>query len=150
MYVCVLLQAAGGGKSLSALGASVAAGPYVLRANVPLQVAGIGEDLVAVLAGELQIAAVLLLVPQQVGLPVKGFRALVAAEVRVFLGIRCCRVPLHIHGQISHQSRLLTHSQTRLFHISLGLEKDRGKKEYLNFDKHREIDFYGELKLVTL
>ena len=51
--VSVLLQPAGGGERLAALGAGVAAGPDVLSTNVPLQVAGVGEHLVAVLAGEL-------------------------------------------------------------------------------------------------
>jgi hypothetical protein len=50
--VRVLLQAARGGKRFAALGTGVAAGAHVGGADVALEVAGVGEDLVAVLAGE--------------------------------------------------------------------------------------------------
>lgn len=45
MDVCVLLEARGGGEGLAALGAGVAAGARVLRADVALQVGRIGKYL---------------------------------------------------------------------------------------------------------
>ena len=49
--------------------------------DVPLQVGGIGEDFVAVLAGEPPVLAVLHLVLQEVGPPGKRLWAVLAAEL---------------------------------------------------------------------
>lgn len=43
--VLVLLEARGGGEGLATFGAGVSASPYVLRADVALQVAGVREHL---------------------------------------------------------------------------------------------------------
>lgn len=45
MNVLVLLEARGGGEGLATLGAGVSARPYVLRADVALQVARVREHL---------------------------------------------------------------------------------------------------------
>ena len=71
----VLLQAAGGGERLPALGAGVAAGAHVVGADVALQVGGVGEDLVAVLAGEPPELPVHHLVSQEVWSPGESFIA---------------------------------------------------------------------------
>ena len=88
--VGVLLEAAGRGKGLAALWACVAARPHVGRADVALQVAGVREDLVAVLAGEAAELAVHHLVAQEVGAPGEALAA-VLAHVLVSL------VPVALH-----------------------------------------------------
>ena len=69
MDVGVLLEAGGGREGLAALGAGVAAGAHVVGADVALQVRGVREDLLAVLAGEAPELAVHRLVAEEVGPP---------------------------------------------------------------------------------
>ena len=76
--VCVLLEAAGGGEGFAALWTGVAARAHVRGADVSLQVAGVREDLVAVLAGEPPELAVHHLVAQQVGAPGEPLAAVLA------------------------------------------------------------------------
>lgn len=45
MDVLVLLEARGGGEGLAAVGAGVGPRPHVLRADVPLEVAGVRKHL---------------------------------------------------------------------------------------------------------
>lgn len=54
----MLFEAAGRGKSFATLGAGVAASTHVLGSDVSLQVAGVGEHLVAVLTWELSVRVV--------------------------------------------------------------------------------------------
>ena len=84
MDVGVLLEAAGRGKGLAALGTGVAAGANVRGPDVALKVARVREDLVAVLAGEPAELAVDHLVAQEVGPPGEPFAAVLA---HVLVGI---------------------------------------------------------------
>lgn len=77
--VRVLLEPRARRERLAALGAGVAPRAHVVRANVPLKVAGVSKHLLAVLAGEAPELAVDHLVPEQVGSPRKGLGAVVAA-----------------------------------------------------------------------
>ena len=79
--VGVLLEPRGGGEGLATFRTRMAPGPHVVGPDVPLQVGGIGEDFVAVLAGEPPVLAVLHLVFQEVGPPGKRLRAVLAAEL---------------------------------------------------------------------
>jgi len=88
--VGVLLEAAGCGKGLATLGAGMAAGAHVGGADVALEVAGIREDLVAVLAREAAELAVEHLVAEEVGAPGEALAA-VLAHVLVRL------VPVALH-----------------------------------------------------
>ena len=90
MYVRVLLQPTARGKSLSTLGTRVASGPHVACANVPLQVAWVRENLVAVLAGKSSKLSVNHFVPKKVGPPRK---ALIAMFTHIFL--RLVSVAVH-------------------------------------------------------
>lgn len=65
----VLLQPGAGGERLPAFRTRVAPGPDVVRPDVTLEVARIGEDLVAVLARESAILAVNHFVPEKVWPP---------------------------------------------------------------------------------
>ena len=88
--VGVLLQPGARGEGLAALRAGVGAGADVVGADVPLEVAGVGEDLVAVLAGEAAELAVDHLVPQEVGTPGEGLVAVLALVL-----VRRVAVTLH-------------------------------------------------------
>ena len=79
--VGVLLEPRGGGEGLSTFRTRMAPGPHVVGPDVPLQVGGVGEDFVAVLAGEPPVLAVLHLVFQEVGPPGKRLWAVLAAEL---------------------------------------------------------------------
>lgn len=85
--VRVLLEAGGGGEGLSALRAGVAAGADVVGADVALQVARVGEHLVAVLAGEAAVLAVVHLVAEQVGAPREGLAAVLALVLTVLVAV---------------------------------------------------------------
>ena len=80
--VRVLLQPAARGKCLSTFGTSVAASPHVARANVPLQVAWVGEHLVAVFAGKSSELSMDHLVPKKVGSPCE---TLIAMFTHIFI-----------------------------------------------------------------
>jgi hypothetical protein len=76
--VCVLFQARARGEGLATLGARVAPGPDVMRSNMTLKIAGIGEHLVAVLAGKSSILSVNHFVSKKIGPPGKTFGAVFA------------------------------------------------------------------------
>ena len=90
MYVRVLLKPTACGKCLSTLRTGVASGPHMACANVPLQVARVGENLVAVLTGKSSKLSMDHFVPKKVGPPRK---ALIAMFTHIFL--RLVSVALH-------------------------------------------------------
>lgn len=83
MDVRVLLQARGGGERFAALGTGMRTGADMLRADVALEVAGIGEDLLAVLARVTTAVVVGDLVADEIRLPVEDFGTLVALVLAV-------------------------------------------------------------------
>ena len=76
--VGVLLQAGAGGERLAAFRAGVASSADVVGSNVTLQVARIGEDLVAVLAWKSAVLAVNHFVSQKVWSPGEALGAVLA------------------------------------------------------------------------
>ena len=73
--VCVLLEPGGCGECLSTLWTGVTPGTDMRGPDVPLEVAGVSEHLVAVLAGEFPKLTVHHLVSEQVWPPGKSFVA---------------------------------------------------------------------------
>ena len=73
--VCVLFEPGGGGECLATLWTGVTPGPDMRGPDVPLQVAGVSEHLVTVLAGESPELTVHHLVSEQVWPPGKSFVA---------------------------------------------------------------------------
>ena len=73
--VCVLLEPGGGGECLATLWTGVTPGPDMRGPDVSLQVAGVSEHLVTVLAGESPELTVHHLVSEQVWPPGKSFVA---------------------------------------------------------------------------
>ena len=71
--VGVLLEAGGGGECLAALWTGVTPGPHMRGPDVPLEVAGVSEHFVAILAGEPPELTVNHLVSEQVWPPGKTF-----------------------------------------------------------------------------
>ena len=69
----MLFESRGGSKGFAALGTGVAAGPHMIGSNVSLQIGGVGEDFVTILAGESPEFAVYHFVSQEVGAPGEGF-----------------------------------------------------------------------------
>ena len=90
VYVRVLLQPAARGKCLSTLRTGVASGSHVACANVPLQVAWVRENLVAVLTGKSSKLSMNHFVPKKVGTPGKS---LIAMFTHIFL----CLVSVAVH-----------------------------------------------------
>ena len=88
--VRVLLQPRARREGLAALGAGVAPGAHVVGADVALQVRRVGEDLLAVLAGEAAELAVHRLVAEEVGPPRERLGAVVARVL-----VRLVAVALH-------------------------------------------------------
>ena len=71
--VGVLLEAGGGGECLAALWTGVAPGPHMRGPDVPLEVAGVSEHFVAILAGKPPELTVNHLVSEQVWPPGETF-----------------------------------------------------------------------------
>ena len=73
--VSVLFKARACGKCFATFRAGVASSPDMMCSDVSLQVAGIGENLVAVFAGESSVLSMNHFVSKQVGSPCKTFGA---------------------------------------------------------------------------
>ena len=115
----VLLEPRAGGEGLAALGAGVAAGAHVVGADVALQVGGVGEDLVAVLAGEAAELAVHRLVAEQVGPPRERLGAVVARVLVRLVAVALHHVLVQPEGGRNSNSCLLAVSYVQIGEISL-------------------------------
>lgn len=101
--VGVLLEAGGGGECLAALWTGVTPGPHMRGPDVPLEVAGVSEHFVAILAGEPPELTVNHLVSEQVWPPGETF-------VTVFTKVLVRLVPMvfyHVLVQSKNRNKIL-------------------------------------------
>ena len=101
--VGVLLEAGGGGECLAALWTGVAPGPHMRGPDVPLEVAGVSEHFVAILAGKPPELTVNHLVSEQVWPPGETF-------VTVFTKVLVRLIPMvfyHVLVQSIKRNKIL-------------------------------------------
>ena len=101
--VGVLLEAGGGGECLAAFWTGVTPGPHMRGPDVPLEVAGVGEHFVAILAGKPPELTVNHLVSEQVWPPGKTF-------VTVFTKVLVRLIPMvfyHVFVQSIKRKKIL-------------------------------------------
>ena len=101
--VGVLLEAGGGGECLAALRTGVTPGPHMRGPDVPLEVAGVSEHFVAILAGKPPELTVNHLVSEQVWPPGKTF-------VTVFTKVLVRLIPMvfyHVFVQSIKRNKVL-------------------------------------------
>ena len=111
--VCVLLEPGGGGECLATLWTGVTPGPDMRGPDVSLQVAGVSEHLVTVLAGESPELTVHHLVSEQVGPPGKPF-------IAMFANIFICLISMILnHVLVKSKTKKNSFLFLKIFYVKL-------------------------------
>ncbi len=102
MDVGVLFEAARGRECFPALRTSMASGANMIGPYVPLQIAWIGENLVAILAGEPPELSVNHLMPEQVRPPCERLRTVVTGVLASGMAVSVHHVLVEVIEVVEH------------------------------------------------